>query len=160
MLGWFRRHAKVLMVVLGSAAMAIFGLGPAFDALSSPGRDSGDADEVIASWNGGEITRGNLTLMEQRHYEAQRFLGAVLEAAEERKGGGFQSLAVPISMIPDGPREMVDDQLITRFLMAERAKQEGVIVSDAMVNDYIAIHSGDAGFSNRDLEVINDSVNQ
>ena len=160
MLGWFRRHAKVLMVVLGSAAMAIFGLGPAFDALSSPGRDTGDSKELIASWNGGEITRANLTLMEQRHYEAQRFLDALRKAAEERKGGEFQSLALPISLINDGPRELIDEQMITRFLMAERAKQEGVVVSDAMVNDYIAIFSGDAGFNNRDLEAINDSVNQ
>jgi hypothetical protein len=161
MLGWFRRHAKILMVVLGSSAMAIFGLGPVFDTLSSGGGgDSGPAKEVIASWDGGDITRVDLNLMEQRHYEAQRFLNALRKASEKKKGGEYSTFALPISMIPDGQREMVDDQLITRFLMAERAKQEGMVDSVGMVNDYIAILSGDAGFSNRDLEAINESVNR
>ena len=61
MLGWFRRHAKILMVVLGSAAMAIFGLGPVFDELAQRG-GGGDAREaqVVATWDGGKITRVDL----------------------------------------------------------------------------------------------------
>ena len=160
MLAWFRRHAKVLMVVLGSAAMAIFGLGPVFNTLQSGG---GGADpretEVVATWKGGEITRAKLDLMEMRHYQAQRFLSGVQQAAAKEKGDGYNSLAIPISPIRDGQREMIDDQLITRFLMAERAKEEGMIVSDGMVNDYLTLLSGDAGFTTRDLDAINDTVN-
>ena len=160
MLGWFRRHAKILMVVLGSAAMAIFGLGPVFDTLASGGgRESGRAAEVVATWKGGEISRVDLDLMEQRHFQAQRFLGELRKQAEKKKGDPVNSLALPIAMIQDGKREMIDDQLITRYLMAERAKEEGMVVSDGMVNDYIAMFSGDVGFSKNDLEEINSVAN-
>jgi len=148
------------MVVLGSAAMAIFGLGPAFDALASRGgREDSREKEVVATWKGGDITRVDLDLMEQRHFQAQRFLGELRKKAEEKKGEPVNSIALPISMIQDGKREMIDDQLITRYLMAERAKEEGMVVSDGMVNDYIAMFSGDIGFSNNDLESINAVAN-
>ncbi len=160
MLAWFRRHSKVLMVVLGTAAMAIFGLGPVFDTLASRGlKENERAKEIVATWKGGDITRVDLDQMEMRHYQTQRFLMGVQQAAEKKKGDVVNSLAIPISPIRDGQREMVDDQLITRFLMSERAKEEGMIVSDAMVNDYIDMLSGAVGFSERDLNEINDTVN-
>ena len=57
-LRWFRRHAKILMVVLGSAAMAIFGLGPVFDTLSrGSNRTVNRENEVLARWKDGERTR-------------------------------------------------------------------------------------------------------
>ena len=160
MLSWFRRHAKVLMVVLGSAAMAIFGLGPVFDTLANrAGGGSQRSKEVVATWNGGEITRTDLDLMGRQHYQSQRFLAAVREAAEKKKGDVVNTLVLPIAQIQGNKQELIDEQLITRFLLAERGKQEGMVVSDGMVNDYLAMLSGDAGFSNRDLESINDSVN-
>ena len=156
MLGWFRRHAKILMVVLGSSAMAIFGLGPVFDRLAQPGGLSGGPEqEVIATWKGGEITRDMLDQLRQRHYQTRRFIGGVQQAAFKIKGDQYRSLAAPVSPIQDGQKEQVDDQLITRFLMAERAKAEGVVASDGMVDDYIAMLSGEAGLTNRDLENIN-----
>lgn len=160
MLAWFRRHAKILMVVLGSAAMAIFGLGPVFDTLASRGRGEDPREkEVVATWKGGEITRIDLDRMEVRHFQTLRFLNGVQQAAEKKKGDVVNSLVIPISPIQDGKREMVDAQLISRFLMAERAKEEGMLVSDDMVKEYIALLSDDAGFSQRDLDAINDVAN-
>lgn len=161
MLGWFRRHAKILMVVLGSAAMAIFGLGPVFDELArGGGRGATGENEIVATWNGGNIKRSDLDLWERGHYQAQRFLRDVRLAAEEKKGDRITSLATPIPMLQDqmGP-QAVDEQLVSKFLLSERAKTEGIIVSDGMVDDYIALTSGEAGFSNRDLEAINKEAN-
>ena len=109
MLGWFRRHAKILMVVLGSAAMAIFGLGPVFDTLASRGGGGNSrAKEVVATWKGGEITRVDLDVLSQRHYQTQQFLGELRAQAEKKKGEPVNSLALPISRIQDGKREMVN----------------------------------------------------
>ena len=144
-LRWFRRHAKILMVVLGSAAMAIFGLGPVFDTLAS--RSAGGAaaaNELIATWNGGDITRADLDTMKYSHYQAIRFLAEVRKQAVKKKGDEYGSLAMPIRAIQGDQREMVDEALITRYLLAERAKEEGIIVSEGMVKDYIVLHSGDA----------------
>ena len=163
MLGWFRRHAKVLMVVLGSAAMAIFGLGPVFDTLSrggGGGRSSRDANPVIATWSGGEITRLDLNRVQTGHFQTQRFLNALVQAAAAKNDGEVRSMALPIAPIQDGKRAFIDEQLIARILMAERAKKEGIVVSDGAVDDYFVMASGDAGFSARELEAINSEVNQ
>ena len=161
MLGWFRRHAKVLMVVLGSAAMAIFGLGPVFDTLSrggGGGRSSRDANPVIATWSGGEITRLDLNRVQTGHFQTQRFLNALVQAAAAKNDGEVRSMALPIAPIQDGKRAFIDEQLIARILMAERAKKEGIVVSDGAVDDYFVMASGDAGFSARELEAINSEV--
>ena len=82
MLGWFRRHAKILMVVLGSAAMAIFGLGPVFDELAQrgSGRDLRES-QIVATWSGGKVTRVDLDKWQRGHWQAQRFLMGLNEAA-------------------------------------------------------------------------------
>ena len=159
MLGWFRRHAKILMVVLGSSAMAIFGLGPVFDTLAQRGLGGGPTEEVVATWKGGKITRTELEMLRQRHYQTRRFLDGVRSAATTKKGGEFRSLASPVIPLQDGQQELVDDQLISRLLMAEKAKEEGVVASDGMIDDYLQLASGDAGFSLRDLEIINKEAN-
>ncbi|MEM9942015.1 MAG: hypothetical protein AAF939_10530 [Planctomycetota bacterium] len=161
MLSWFRRHAKVLMVVLGSAAMAIFGLGPVFDTLSQRGLSgSGQAEEVIAQWKGGKITRSDVRLLKERHFQSLRFLSGVAQQAFEQKGDDFRSYATPIQQVVDGEQDYVDEQLIGRFLMAEKAREEGVLVSDGLVNDYINTVSGEAGFTNQDLRQINKLANK
>lgn len=162
MLGWFRRHAKILMVVLGSAAMAIFGLGPVFDELSQRGsRSEALESQVVATWDGGKVTRIDLEKWQRGHWQAQSFLRGLRAAAEAKKGDQIRSLATPIPMLrEDGNQDSIDDQLISKFLLAQRAKAEGVLVSDGMVDDYILLSAGDVGFSNRDLDEINREANQ
>ena len=161
MLGWFRRHAKILMVVLGSAAMAIFGLGPVFDELAQRGsRTDALESQVVATWDGGKVTRIDLEKWERSHWQAQRFLSGLRSTAETKKGDRIRSLATPIPMLKDGNQDSIDDQLIGRFLLSERAKAEGVVVSDGMVEEYILLSAGDVAFSNRDLDEINREVNQ
>ncbi len=162
-LRWFRRHAKVLMVVLGSAAMAIFGLGPVFDTLSRPSQFQDREVEIVAKWNGGDITRTELDAMQIRYFQTQRFLEALRSEAVAKKGDEFRSLAQPIPPIQMGQQfqqSMVDEQLIERMMLAQKAEEEGVVVSDGVLDDYLALASGDAGFSRNDLEQINRDVNQ
>jgi hypothetical protein len=162
-LRWFRRHAKILMVVLGSGAMAIFGLGPVFDAMSRPPRNNEYETKVIAEWKGGEITRKDLDSLRIRHYQTQRFLGELQRQAVATKGDDFRPTVPAIPPIQEGERfreDLVDGQLIDRFMLAEKAKEEGIIVSEAQVDDYIMMASDEAGFSRNDLAAINQEANQ
>ena len=162
-LRWFRRHAKILMVVLGSGAMAIFGLGPVFDAMSRPSRNSVREAEVIAKWKGGDITRMDLDSLQVRHYQTQRFLAGLQQQAVAKKGDNFQPLVQPIPPLREGQRfqqSLIDEQLIERFLMAQKAEEEGIVVSDGIIDDYLVMASGDAGFSRNDLAEINQEANQ
>ncbi|MDA7905311.1 hypothetical protein N9B43_00315 [Mariniblastus sp.] len=162
MLAWFRRHAKVLMVVLGSAAMAIFGLGPVFDTLSN-GRMSEDQNpeqyKVIATWKGGELDRRQLDAMRIDHYQTVAFLDGVRQAAEKRAGGELRPFVMPISPINSNRPEVVDGELISRYIFAQLAAEEGVVASDGMVDDYLRELSAGAEFSRQDFEAINNQVN-
>ena len=161
MLAWFRRHAKILMVVLGSSAMAIFGLGPVFDTLSN-GRMSEnqnpDEYKVIATWKGGEIDRRQLDSMRIDHFQTVAFLDGVRQAAEKKGGGANRSFVMPISPINSNRPEVVDGELISRYIFAQLAAEEGVVASDGMVDDYLEGFSG-AQFSRQDYEAINNEVN-
>ena len=162
MLAWFRRHAKVLMVVLGSAAMAIFGLGPVFDTLSN-GRMSEnqnrDEYKAVATWKGGEISRLQLDSMRMLHYQTVAFLDGVRQAAAKKFGGERRPLVMPISPINSNRPEVVDGELISRYIFAQLAAEEGVVASDGMVDDYLRELSAGADFSRQDFEAINNQVN-
>jgi len=162
MLAWFRRHAKVLMVVLGSAAMAIFGLGPVFDTLSNGRRSENqnpDEYKVIATWKGGEIDRLQLDSMRVDHYQTVAFLDGVRQATEKKFGGERRPFVMPISPINSNRPEVVDGELISRYIFAQLAAEEGVVASDGMVDDYLRELSAGADFSRQDFEAINNQVN-
>ena len=162
MLAWFRRHAKVLMVVLGSAAMAIFGLGPVFDTLSNGRRSENqnpDEYKVIATWKGGEIDRLQLDSMRVDHYQTVAFLDGVRQATEKKFGGERRPFVMPISPINSNRPEVVDGELISRYIFAQLAAEEGVVASDGMVDDYLEQLSAGANFSRQDYEAINNQVN-
>ena len=56
------------MVVLGSAAMAIFGLGPVFDELARRGGNAESLEsQVVATWDGGKVTRNDVEKLQLGH---------------------------------------------------------------------------------------------
>ena len=160
MLGWFRRHATVLMVVLGSAAMVIFGLGSVFNSWASSAGEQVYENPTIAEWKGGKLTEEDVGRVYRSHAESLRFLGAVATAAEAKLGDQVQPLAEPITPMQAETDQRRITSVVRRMMMAQAAKDQGFVVSDQMVMEYIALMSGDAQFNNADLEVINRKVNQ
>jgi hypothetical protein len=142
--------------------MAIFGLGPVFDTLSN-GRMSEDQNpdeyKVIATWKGGEIDRRQLDSMRIDHFQTVAFLDGVRQAAEKKAGGAIRAFVMPISPINSNRPEVVDGELISRYIFAQLAAEEGVVASDGMVDDYLRDLSAGAEFSRIDYEAINNEVN-
>ena len=160
MLGWFRRHATILMVVLGSAAMVIFGLGSVFNSIASSAREKVYENPTVAEWEDGKLTRDDIKRVYRTHSESVRFLGAVVEAAEAKAGGRITPLASPVRQITANNDEDQMQEVLSRMMMAQAAKKQGFVVDDAVVKEYILLVSGDAGFSDGQLDAINRKVNQ
>lgn len=163
-LRWFRQNSKILVVFLGIGAMAIFGLGPVFDVLSrSSSYEQGDQNPVVAKWSGGDLKRSDLNLLRRRHYDVLRFQQGVQQAAVAQKGEEYRPLVAPVQPIRDSgstSQAQVDDQLIERKLLAEKATAEGFVISDSMIDDFLALLAGEAELSRADLELINNEANQ
>ena len=161
-LRWFRQNSKILVVFLGIGAMAIFGLGPVFDVLSrSSSYEDGVLNPVIAKWKGGDLKRSDLDFSLRRHYQLLRFQQGVEKAAIAQEGEEYRPLVAPIQPIRDtGSQAQVDDQLIERKLLADKAESDGFVVSDSMIDDFLALLAGEAELSRADLEQINIEANQ
>ena len=165
MLRWFRSQATWMLIIFGSLLMAIFGLGQVFDSLVR-GIGSNDTvqNEVIAKWREGDITRADLDLLRRRHFSAQRFLSQLQNQASiqcEEQGKRYQPLAPALLRINESQQEsgFVDEQLINRLLLAKRAAEEKIFISDAMVQDHYYYTAGEAEFSLADLKQINKVAN-
>lgn len=161
---WFRRHQKLMMVVFGVGLMVVFGLGTVVSMVSPSDLTRGEQeDKVIAIWDDGEFKRSDLDNMRVLHFRTIEFLDALQAAAREQKGDEFRSAAMMISPIirpgEDFQQELVDEELIRRALLAAKVYKDGLVVSDKMVNEYLAIVAGNARFSPNDHKAINRQVN-
>ncbi len=164
-LRWFRRHSKIMMVVIGTFAMAIFGLGNVLDSFMRPGARIQRNDSLkvtLASWNGGKITREDLNNLQLNHFQTIRFLEELQKRAFEIKKDEYRALVPAIQPLDEGngaSQIQLDEQLINRFILAKKAEKEGIIVSDGVIDEYLEMLSGGAGFSKNDLTQINQKAN-
>ncbi|MCH2182523.1 MAG: hypothetical protein MK108_11005 [Mariniblastus sp.] len=165
-LRWFRKNAKVLMVVFGIGAMAIFGLGGVVSMVNPSDLvrvEGDDSDNVIARWKGGDFTREQIRRFTYRHHHTTNFLVQLQQYAMQKKGDNFRSEAMPISPIMSNNsqfnEEEVDDRVVVRMLMADRAGEEGIIVDRSGVEDYLAMVCGNVPVSYQEMKEINKRAN-
>ncbi len=159
-LNWFRRNAIWIMVPVGIFCMAFFGLGAVFEQFATDIRTGGTRENpVLATWKNGSFSRDQINEFTQRHYGTARLLAGLERHGRDDRGDEFIRLVTPISPIRDGQQDYVDEQVISRHLMAEKAKEEGLLISSAMIDDHLAMSAGGAEVTPQLLKQINRDVN-
>ena len=159
-LNWFRRNAIWIMVPVGIFCMAFFGLGAVFEQFTTDIRQGGTRENpVLASWKNGTFSRDQINEYTKRHFGTARFLGGLERHGRAEREDEFVRLVSPVSPIRDGQQEYVDEQIISRHLMAEKAKEEGLLISNAMIDDYLAMSAGGAEVTPQLMKAINRDVN-
>ncbi|WP_075085993.1 hypothetical protein [Mariniblastus fucicola] len=155
-----------MLIIFGVVLMAIFGLGPVFDQMTQGFQSTGGLadDPVIIKYRDGDITRSKLDELQRNHYATRRFLGALVEQAAkqcEAKDVQYSPLAAMVQPLSRADnQDVIDEQMLVRKLLADRAEDEGVVVSDGMIDDYLSLMAGQAEFAPRDWKQINKLVNQ
>lgn len=130
----FRKHQKVLLATLGLLAMIAFVfLGPAADYLSS--RRRAIDDPVVVSWKYGDLHRSQLYNQIMLRNQVSYFMGLAYQQA-------VQNGATPAQR----PGELATDErsVVRTMLLAKRAEEMGMVVSDATVNGFLRQITGDA----------------
>ena len=158
-LNWFRKNAIYIMVPVGIFCMAFFGLGAVFEQWTSNVRSGSRENPVIATWKKGEFTRDRINEIAQNHFGVVRLLRGIEAVGRDESGDEFVQMVTPISPIGNGSQEYINGQVISRYLMAEKARDEGLVVSDAMIDDYLTLAAGGATISTRQMKEINRDVN-
>ena len=121
--GIFRTYQKASMVALAILAMLAFFVLPPL--LQYGGQAATVADTPVAKWNGGELREKGLDRAVTMKLVLNRFLAEATMAAGRDPA--------------QAPRYPADEQAVVRtMLLAEEATKNGIVVSDAAINDYLA----------------------
>ncbi len=118
----FRRYQKSLLVVVAIMAMLAFFVLPPFLQMGS-GTLAGDP--LVARWSGGEIRESDLERSVTMRAVLNRFL---LEAAVQ---AGRDPSRLPL--FPES-----EDAVVRTRLLVEEAREVGIVVTDAAINDFLA----------------------
>jgi hypothetical protein len=124
----FRRYQKAALAGLAIMAMLAFFVLPPILQMGQSGGPA--ADSEVVSWKGGGLRESGL----QRALISRRALNQFLMALQAAATGSDR-VQPPLR---DDEQAVVDS-----LLMAREAEANGIVVSDAVVNDFLAIWTGD-----------------
>lgn len=155
-MSWFRKYQKGLLAVFGVLLMVIF-LLPNLG--TNPGPSvARDKDPVAVTWKGGSLKQSDLERMRYLHNHTVQFQQELLRYAARKKGQPVAPAVPEITPIfPEGADvslERANEQLFARYLFADQARKLGVEISDAMVDDYIALSAGNVTVTEPELRAI------
>lgn len=138
----FRKYQRAFIAIAAVVAMFIFVVAdPLMSWLQSGSGPQRNAKEVLASWDGGEITAMELDRLTQRRYKINQFLGVMFERARqqiEQEGG----TAEPPSNLPDlrlrtDNYQAIQQGCVYTRVFADLARESGISVSDKFINHYL-----------------------
>jgi len=118
----FRRNQRVALAALAIMAMIAFFVLPPFLQLSGGG--GGGRDPVVVSWQGGELRESGIERAVAMRAVLNRFL------AESAAASGRDP--AQLGLLPDDERSVV-----RTAVLAKEAEANGVVVSDAAINDFL-----------------------
>jgi hypothetical protein len=118
----FRKYQRSLLVFVAILAMLAFFVLPPFLQM---GGNVAAGDPVVARWSGGEIREGQLERNVAMRAVVNRFL------VESAAAAGRDPSRLPL--FPES-----EEAVVRTMLVAEEARKNGVVVSDAAINDFLA----------------------
>jgi len=126
----FRKHQKKLIVIFGVLLMVSFtvlGTVQQFFTPKAPGQQEGE--EVIATWEHGEITRAKLQGQRIAQQSAFIFMNALVQEAQ--KAGG-----TPQVQMLQGDSSL--QGLARQIILAKKAEELGVVVTEDTITQYLS----------------------
>ncbi len=118
----FRKYQRSLLVAVAILAMLAFFVLPPFLQMGS---NTSYGDPVAVSWNGGGLRESELERAVAMQAAVNRFLVQSAAAAGRDPSR--------ISLFPEN-----EEAVVRTLLLAEEARENGVVVSDRAVNDYLS----------------------
>lgn len=132
----FRKHQKAMIVMVGVLCMIAFTILPIFLGQTSSNGPAAGSNQVVARTARGEIREGDLGNMIGRRQLANEFMVETLVAA---MGEEFRRMIA--SRQPFG--EPTERSVVETHLLAERAKDLGVVIGDDAINAYLKENTRD-----------------
>ena len=138
-LSWFRKNQKLLLGVFGVLLIFVFtislgsGVDPIVDYLSGNRPGGVTRNEVVVKWNGRELYESDLQNMRYNRARIAAFLQATFALSQTRGGQ---------SVVPPLPLTDADESLVESDILAARATEMGLVVSDDAIIEYLLGFTG------------------
>ena len=114
----FRKHQKILLVVFGIALMLTFTVGTVVSSYISRNQNTGQTDEVVVEYDGGEVRESEMQLMRFHRKALLQFFLTLQRTALERGGTPLQAFFIP--------QTSAEVSLLQTKLMADEARKLGM----------------------------------
>lgn len=144
-LTFFRRNQKTLLGVFGVLLMIVFvvelGWNPG---TSTP--TTGPKQEAVVTWKHGKLYERDLWAMREAHNLVVRFLDLLVQKTIEAKG---QPKGLGVTMVngrvfdPGIPRSYAEEDLVQTMILAQKAEDLGVRLSDDAIHEFLETLSDD-----------------
>ncbi len=138
-LSFFRRNQKVMLAVFGVLIMLTFVVG---DYISRyQGSTAGAvADQTVVTWKHGKIDERELWAIRDAHNLTVRFLDLLVQKTIEARG---QPKGLGVNIMngrvfdPGIPRSYAEEDLVQTVLLARKAQDLGVRISDSALDEFL-----------------------
>jgi hypothetical protein len=140
-LAYFRRHQKVLLAVFGVLIIIIFTVGGIFTDYQQRQMGYGPASDTVVTWKHGTIGEDDLANMRATHGYAVQFLRLLcqrtIEAEGTPKGPGVTRDQRGQIMDPGIPGSYQEEDLVRTALLARKAEDTGVVVTEEAIYEFL-----------------------
>lgn len=142
---WFRKHTALLTAFLGVLLMMAFVVAdPLMQYLGSSGGGGGATErrnQVAVSWDGGELTEGELSMLVNRRQVLAGFIQGLYQtgtmaAMQAGLPAGVPTRVAPLRL-PTRPEEGVEQDVVRTRLLAEAARDAGMVITDETITEYL-----------------------
>ena len=143
-LSLFRKHQRVMIAVLGVLIMIAFSLGGLVSLEPVLFGSRGPGNPVVATTSFGEYRESDLQSIEMQRQIAKDFVRRILYASIEERQMSPQlqnSIERLLDMDLIGP--LTERSVIESRVLAELAREQGLVVDDGAITDFLRVLTGD-----------------
>ncbi len=141
----FRKYDKVLLVVFGVLIIFAFVVGDSLQSILGGGSGSrqggGSASNAAVTFAGGSLSSQDLGLMHRADMMGERLIARIAEATRKKEIQPREFPEVPMQFMQEPKSEA---RLVRNFLLARKAHQMGLTLSDEDIKALLLQISNDA----------------
>ena len=137
MFRFFRRYQKTMLVAAGILCMLAFTVGDALmQVIGSGGNRSQGADDVVVTWDGGQLTERQVSSLVQTRSAAMQYLAAIEQFGAAASPEDEVLRVLRFTVNPNMPN--FERSTVNTYILAQQARAMGMELTDETVVRYLA----------------------
>ncbi|MFN6112092.1 MAG: hypothetical protein ACK493_17155 [Planctomycetota bacterium] len=163
-LSWIRKYQKSLMAFFGIILIGIFTITLVLPNGGNVGPVlTRQEDPVVVRWKDGQLKASELAELRIRHFQTMNFMEGLFNYAGEKKQAPITprvDIITRIDQADPGNVELAEENIANRYLLSQEAVRQGIVVSDAAIDDYLSLLVDNVPLTPAEMNAVNRGVNE